>query len=209
MPTPDPNKLLPWFVLAYGVFFLNDVLFIRSSDWQTYLAVDYGSRVLAFALLLVPRAPRAVVLQREPRRVGFGQAILLVLACVAWERFLAAGVLPELGLIFGNGRLANFPALPPGIKQLDLLLGVLLVAVSEEVLSRRVAKAVLRDLLRNEFQVIVVSALLFAAMHWSQGIPNLVYVFLIGIVLMAVYLRVGALWPLIVAHYIIDVIAFW
>jgi membrane protease YdiL (CAAX protease family) len=203
------NKLLPWFVLAYGVFIVNDVLFIRSSDWQTYLAVDYGSRVLALALLLVPRAPRAVVLQREPRRVGLGQAILLVLACVTWERVLAAGVLPELGLIFGNSRLANFPVLPPGIKQLDLVLGVLLVAISEEVLSRRVARVVLRDLLRGDFQVIVVSALLFAAIHWSQGIPNLVYVFLIGVVFMAVYLRVGALWPLILAHYIIDVIAFW
>ena len=209
MPTPDRNKLWPWFVLAYGVFFLNDVLFIRSSDWQTYLTVDYGSRVVALALLLVPRAPRAIVLQRETRRVGFGRAILLALACVAWERLLAAGVLPELGLIFGNSRLADFPVLPPGIKQLDLVFGVILVAVSEEVLSRRVAKAVLREVLRRDLQVIVVSAALFAGMHWSQGIPNLVYVFLIGVVFMAVYLRVGVLWPLIVAHYVIDAIAFW
>ena len=203
------HALWPWFGLAYSVFLLNDVLFIRSSDWQSYLAVDYGSRVLALALLLVPRAPRAVVLQREQRRVGFGQAILLIVACVVWERVLAVSVLPELGLIFGTGRLANFPVLPPGIKQLDLLFGVLLVAVSEEVLSRRLAKFVLRDLLRDKFQVTVVSALLFAGMHWSQGVPNLIYVFLIGVVFMAVYLRVGALWPLIIAHYIIDAIAFW
>jgi membrane protease YdiL (CAAX protease family) len=57
--------------------------------------------------------------------------------------------------------------------------------------------------------VIAVSAVLFGAIHWSQGVDRIVSCALIGAVFMAVYLRVGALWPVVVAHYVIDVIAFW
>src|SRR4051812_13567143 len=163
------STVLPWFGLAYAVFILNDVLFIRTTDWPTYLAIDYGSRFLALAFLLLPRAPRRVALQRESLHVGHGCAFILVVGVVLWDRLLGAGFLQLLANTLGNSRLTHFPALPFGIRQFDAVVGVLLVAISEEVLCRRVAKVVLRAYLANDTQVILVSALLFAAMHWSQG----------------------------------------
>jgi membrane protease YdiL (CAAX protease family) len=202
-------KPWPWFVLAYAVFLLNDVAFIRSSGWQDWLAVDYGSRLLVLALLLGPRESRALLLRREPLRVGLAAALVLAAACVAWDRLLDHGLLPITRAWWGDHALARFPALPPIAKPFDLLFGVALVAVSEELLSRRATLLVLRPWLRSDAALIVVSALLFTGMHWSYSPPDLFNVFLIGLVLMAVYLRTGALWPVILAHYAIDVISFW
>jgi hypothetical protein len=203
------SKPLLWFGLAYAVFFLNDVLFIRTTDWPSYLAIDYGSRFLVLALLLLPQAPRQIAVRPEPLHVPPGQVFVLIAALIAWDQLLGHGLLQMLAAMIRGTRLMHFPVLPPGIKQVDVLVGVALVAISEELLCRKFAKVVLRAYLRSDAQLIVVSALLFAGMHWSHGVPNVIYIFLEGLLDMAVYLRVGALWPLIVAHYVIDVIWFW
>jgi CAAX protease family protein len=207
--TSERLKPWPWFVLAYAVFYLNDVAFIRSAGWQDWLAVDYGSRVLVLALLLVPRESRTLLLRRESLRVGLWTALALVVACIAWDRLLDYGLLPITRAWWGDHALARFPSLPPIAKPFDLLFGVALVALSEELLSRKATLLVLRPHVRSDAALIVISALLFAGMHWSYSPPDLFNVFLIGLVLMAVYLRTGALWPVILAHYAIDLISFW
>jgi membrane protease YdiL (CAAX protease family) len=133
--------------------------------------------------------------------------LILAAACVGFWGLLHAGFDPLLRLAIGDTMLAHWVNLPPGIAQFDRFVGIGLVALSEELMSRRCAKHVLRLYLRHDGLVIAVSAVLFGAMHWSQGIDRIVSNSLIGAVFMATYLRVGALWPTVVAHYVIDVIA--
>jgi membrane protease YdiL (CAAX protease family) len=198
-----------WFALAYSPFFLNDLLFMRITDWRAYLLVDYGARLLVVALLLAPRGLRTVTLRREPMIVDPWRALTLIIGCVALWWLLHTGFDPLLRDVLGDTSLARFPVLPPGIKQFDLFVGIGLVALSEELMSRRCAAHVLRAYLRDDGLVIAVSALLFGAMHWSTGVENVVTCTVIGALLMATYLRTGTLWPVVVAHYVIDVIAFW
>jgi len=200
---------LLWFALAYSPFFLNDVLFMRITDWRAYLAVDYGARLLVILLLVAPPALRDIIVRRERLTADPAHMLLLVLGCIAFSCLLYAGFDPLLRAVIGDTSLSRFPALPPGIKQLDLFGGIMLVALSEELMARRCAKHVLRAYLRHDGLVIAASALLFGAMHWSTGVENVVSCTLIGALLMAAYLRVGALWPVVVAHYVIDVIVFW
>jgi len=86
---------------------------------------------------------------------------------------------------------------------------MLLVAFSEELLCRRCAKFVLHRYLNSDIQVIIVSAILFGATHWSNGLGAVISITLIGAFLMRVYLETGSIAPLVVAHYVIDVIVFW
>jgi membrane protease YdiL (CAAX protease family) len=99
--------------------------------------------------------------------------------------------------------------LPSGIHLIDLTFGLALVAISEELLCRRCGKLVLRSYLADDRLMILVSALLFGLMHWSQGIAAMPSIIVLGAFMMRVHLEVGALWPLMVAHYIIDVIVFY
>jgi uncharacterized protein len=56
--------------------------------------------------------------------------------------------------------------------------------------------------------MVVVTSLLFAAYHWWSGIGNICSTFLLGVVLMLAYRRLGTLWPVVLAHYFMDIAAF-
>jgi membrane protease YdiL (CAAX protease family) len=200
---------LAWLLFAYCPFFLNDFLFIRASDWKEYLAVDYGARLLVIAIVFASPTLRPLAFLRERLAIKISSALLLVIACIALERLSVVYLERPLARLFPGTIMSGFPALPPAIRNLDLALGMLLVAFSEELLCRRCAKFVLRRYLRSDLQVIAVSAMLFGAMHWSNGIGSVISITLIGAFLMRVYLDTGTVVPVIVAHYIIDVIAFW
>jgi membrane protease YdiL (CAAX protease family) len=52
---------------------------------------------------------------------------------------------------------------------------------------------------------LVLSAAVFAGSHWEFGMTKLVYTFAWGLVMGAIYLATGNLWPVIVGHVIVDV----
>lgn len=54
-----------------------------------------------------------------------------------------------------------------------------------------------------------VSSVLFASIHWEQGVPGAVGALVFGLVACRVYLKVRDLWPIVVAHVLVDLAAFW
>lgn len=56
---------------------------------------------------------------------------------------------------------------------------------------------------------VVASSVLFSAIHWENGAHELAATGLVGVVACVLYLRIGSLWPLIGAHFLVDVISFW
>jgi CAAX prenyl protease-like protein len=53
------------------------------------------------------------------------------------------------------------------------------------------------------------SAILFAASHWENGFANVIGVFLFQLLAVWWFFRLGTLWPVIGAHFLIDVVFFW
>jgi membrane protease YdiL (CAAX protease family) len=53
------------------------------------------------------------------------------------------------------------------------------------------------------------SALIFAACHWENGMPNAIGAFFFQLLAFWWYLRLRTLWPVIGAHFLIDVYYFW
>jgi len=62
--------------------------------------------------------------------------------------------------------------------------------------------------LGNETAIVAISAVLFGLHHWWTGIPNILGNLVFGILAMVFYRRSGAIWPLMVIHYLDDFVWF-
>lgn len=81
-------------------------------------------------------------------------------------------------------------------------------AFGEELLMRGFVLDRAQQLLRSPVFAVVTQAFLFAIAHAYQGITGVTVILLIGLLMGFVYLRCGRnLWPLIIAHGVIDTIA--
>ncbi len=55
---------------------------------------------------------------------------------------------------------------------------------------------------------VLVTAILFGLAHWENGAPDVLSATAFGLGAAALYLKLGTLWPIIVAHVLTDLIAF-
>lgn len=201
-----------FFVVLLSPFLVNDLANIFVTDFASWAALDYLSRGLPLAAaawaLRTGRLSRADVGLAMPGwRAFWGHTLVLTLfAALMMTRGeeLVARLLPDAAL-------GGYP-IEEGtpLYFFDLFFGLIIVAVSEEVLSRGLACTVLTDLFgRRAFPVFAVSAALFALLHWSGGPRSLATAFVFGLVFMATPWKTGSVLPPIIAHYAADLIAFW
>lgn len=91
---------------------------------------------------------------------------------------------------------------------LDLTFGLALVAVSEEIVFRKIALKWLESWLKRPVTIIIISGLFFGASHWGSGFANVSSNFLYGAISMFLFMRSRQLWPQMVAHWLVNFIAF-
>lgn len=181
----------PWLDLAYqllGIFFaLVPVL-------------------LAVHLLNRSRDGARVTLGLDARRPGFD---------LAWGAALAAAIgLPGLGLFWLAAQLGiNASVVPAGLPHLWWAVPVLILsaaqnAILEEVIVVGYLLTRLRQLGWRIGSVIAASALLRGSYHLYQGFGAFVGNAIMGVVFALFFLRVRRVLPLVVAHTLLDVVAF-
>lgn len=81
-------------------------------------------------------------------------------------------------------------------------------AFAEELAMRGYLITRLRQLGASTWSAVVLSAGLFGAYHIYQGLGATVLVTLFGFVFAFAFLRIGRLWPLVVGHLLLDIVAF-
>jgi membrane protease YdiL (CAAX protease family) len=101
----------------------------------------------------------------------------------------------------------------------DLALGLVLVALSEEVLCRGLLYSWLRSRIRPRLGsnsrglrpglaaglwAGVAATLVFAAMHWSMGPRSMISAFVFGLACQAGRWGTGTIWPGVAAHYAVN-----
>lgn len=101
----------------------------------------------------------------------------------------------------------------PGIDQtwlvvFDLTVGLALTAVAEELVFRRLYLDTFAAIL-SRTSLYLLSAAIFAAIHWSNGLGTVVGAFVVGLMLLWLTRRTGSLLPAIAAHYAINLVLFW
>lgn len=184
-----------------ALFLLNDVFYTKD-NFALWLAEDYGVRAIVVALCLIVARPSELRLTR-PLSIADGifWAILMFVVTVVADRLLRHA--------FPVAAASDYPAiLSPGWLVLDTIVGIPLVAASEELLARGLFLTWAEKRWQSNGAIIIASATLFSAFHWSLGTASIVTSALFGILAMMSLQITRSLWPALIAHYAADIALF-
>lgn len=192
-------------------FLLNDLANIFVRDYRVWLAIDYAFvKALPLAVILYFLRVRRISFSdlgiqglRFGRFLGwtFTMTILGVILDQFGSRFFAS-LLPDT-------RLGGMPPITNAlVNQIDLYLGLALVAVVEEVIFRGLYFTLLSRYFPSRIIVFAISASAFGLIHWSLGLSAIAHTAVIGAVFMICIGKTGSVLPTIVAHFFVNYVAF-
>ena len=215
MPEPTaphnaPVIGLPHLFLLILPFLANDLFTILGASYPVWLAQDWGLRLLVLGWIywLVKRGrvgPQDLGLAVPPAFVLVGTAVVLSglgLVQLVGGEWLLGKVLPDQGL-------GSFPESTSALLSgLDLTLGLVLVALSEEMLFRGLTWSWLRARGLPAWAAYPATAGAFAAIHWSLGPVSVASAFIFGLLFQFGRQASNSIWPGVIAHYVVNVYAF-
>lgn len=202
-------------VATVAAWFVINAVFPPTAGWPMWLLVDWGKRiVLLVPLLLHPEINlwiRSAFSLGNYRHEGGGLFVLRVVSLAVlllFAHYVVVWIRHDWLQPFHDAQ-AYYPYVTdPYWRTWDLLFGILLVAVSEEIVARVVLIRWLRRRVRYDWLAVVISSAVFGAFHFNSGVDNMIAAGLMGLVFAAVYLETGSVWPVIAGHYLIDFAVF-
>ncbi len=207
----EPKRPIIVLILLCLPFYLNDFNDIYVKDWRWWLLFDY------VAVKLFPLLVLAWLIRRE--KVGFSALGLRIPSALS---FLSAMLVGALAAVFieqngylltdwlsGDPPLGRMPVIAsPLWRWVDLTVGLVMVGIVEEVVFRGYLWIFLSRYTSRAWVVIGISAIAFGLIHWSGGLQQIMATSAVGAVFMALYLRTHSLPAIMVAHYLVNFIAF-
>jgi membrane protease YdiL (CAAX protease family) len=203
---PAVRPIIVWLLLVLCFEVAVQIIRLQQTDPAAWLFWDYIGRVGTLLLLAINPDMRAAAFRRERLQISLAIVINwgLLLIPISWAA-LAFGHI--CGALLPDMRLGFYPRPEGWLRFFDLTFGIALVAWHEEIVFRRVMRQALQNLGEGP-ATLLASSVLFGAHHWWTGLPNMINAGVFGLVLMRVYCRSGALWPLVAIHYLADFWAF-
>jgi membrane protease YdiL (CAAX protease family) len=208
---PDHQSQLSsllWFGSALVPMVVSQIIRLHQSDPSTWIFWDYAGRVGALAVLVAIPSARAVAFQRERLSTTYWEAASWIAGIVLFDHYVCGWIRRTINAALPATVLGGYPELHGWLHIFDAVFGLAVVAYSEEIVFRRCARHVFQPYLNDGYALILVTSILFGAYHWWTGIGNIVEAVLMGILLMLFYRRSAALWPVVLAHYLTDVVDF-
>jgi uncharacterized protein len=196
-----------WFVAVIALMVAMQLVRLNQTTPGDWLLWDYVGRLTALAFLAAIPAARAVAFAYEQPKTDWLEMVFWALLLIT-TFIIVYFILGSLGPFAQKFRYGAYPHPDRWLYAIDMTIGLVLVAYHEEVVFRRCARVVLGKALGDGVAMVFASALLFGAYHWWSGIGNIVVAALFGAAAMLVYRRIGRLTPIVVAHYVVDVISF-
>lgn len=194
-------------VIPLGLSLLLLNVQLNTFDKLFYSRFIFWAELLIMLLYAYNVEKRKFLMWDEQRvEIGFFIVSVVVLYFIA----IACGIVANIPKFFGwrenNAVLKRL--LPLFEHRQWLLIFVAFTAgVTEELLMRGYVLTRLSLLVKNRYVPIVVSALLFSALHYSyKSLRELIFAFLIGIIYGAFYDKYRNIKVLIAAHFLLDFI---
>ena len=181
-----------------------------------YVLTDYAKKALLIVGCLSTAPLRALVRRSfaAPDLPWHGAGwlnihVLFFLAFLLLSGMLLHGTVLYLSFRLDLPAIAEIPKYNDDIVMYaDLVLGLLLNAVAEEMFFRAVLIAVICRYVPNVGAGILIAALLFAAGHWSQGIVGTGAIVMFGVLYGYAYCLTRSIMLPILAHYIHNLFIF-
>ena len=196
-----------WLAAVLAVMVASQIIRTHQADAGSWIFWDYAGRLGGLMMLAILPATRAVAFRLDRRQMPFWQIALWIFGISVALR-LSQWLSYFINKTFPATILGVYPRLDGWLNFFDLALGLALVAVSEEIIFRRCTRHVLQPLLGDGYVAVIASSLVFGCYHWWTGVGNIVLAVIIGTLLMLMFRRSVALWPVVLAHYFADIIAF-
>ncbi|MBN2402030.1 MAG: CPBP family intramembrane metalloprotease [Spirochaetes bacterium] len=93
-------------------------------------------------------------------------------------------------------------------KIIDLTFGLIIVALTEELIFRGYCYSYLSEKTDSIIILIIISSLVFGLIHWSNGITPVITATIWGMFAIFSVIRTESILPSLFAHYLIDIISF-
>lgn len=202
-----PRPLIWSFFLAIVMLVASQLMRLHQHQAASWLLWDYAGRIAALTVLAGVPSARIAAFQTGKRQISLFETVLWAVGICLLDRFLQV---PRylLDAAFPATVLGAYPHPTGWLKLFDLVFGLALVAISEEIIFRQYIRQAFRPYIGNGNFAVLTTSVLFGAYHWWAGLGNVLYATAIGIFLMLMLRRSGALWPVILTHYLIDLINF-
>jgi CAAX protease family protein len=197
-----------WFVAALAVMVASQLARLGQTAPAAWLVCDYAGRLGTLAVLWISPAARAIAFTPQRLTIDVVEAIAWAIGLAGLYTIIDPALRGFIDAAVPGTTMGSYPASRGWLHAIDITFGLALVAVQEEIYFRRCARAVVRNWLGDGSRMIIATSLLFAAYHWWTGVGNMATAGLFGIGAMWLYRRAGALWPVVLAHYLADLIAF-
>lgn len=181
---------------------------LQQSEPALWLLCDWIGRLGMIAVLLAIPSARAVVFRRGKAILDAGQIAIWIIVLWMIDYFLIRSTQFFLSYLVPMPSWGAYPSPQGSLYWLDITAGLLLVAYSEELLFRRVARLAFGSILGDGWLMTAATSALFGAYHWWTGLWNMLGAAIVGCLFMVFYRRAGVLWPVVAVHYIIDVVIF-
>ncbi len=136
------------------------------------------------------------------------KVVLWIAGIVVADHYVGGWVRRTINTALPATVLGSYPQLSGGLYLVDVVLGIALVAYSEEIVFRRCARHVFKTHLGDGYRLAFVTSFLFGAYHWWTGVGNIVEAAMMGVLLMLFFQRAHALWPMVLGHYLADIADF-
>jgi CAAX protease family protein len=197
-----------WLAAALFPLVASQFVRLRQADPAAWIFWDYAGRAGALAVLAVVASARVVAFRRQRVGIAWWEAALWIVGLVLVDRYLGGWIRRAINTVLPGTMFGVYPDAYGLLHFVDVVLGFALVAFSEEILFRRYARHAFQTFLGDGLAMVIVTSLLFAAYHWWAGVGVMAEAALMGALLMVFYRRSGALWPVALGHYAVDIADF-
>ncbi|MHC2336746.1 CPBP family intramembrane glutamic endopeptidase [Bradyrhizobium sp. USDA 4454] len=203
----DTRPLIWWFVLALMALVASQVMRLHQHQAASWLLWDYAGRIIALTVLATVPSARAAAFRSDKRQISLFEIVAWIVVICLLARF---GQWPRqlLNAAFPATVLGAYPQPTGWLNAFDLVFGLALVAGSEEIIFRQYIRQAFQPFVGNGMFAVLTTSILFGAYHWWAGFGNVLLATVIGVFLMLMLRRSGALWPVAFAHYLVDLIVF-
>jgi membrane protease YdiL (CAAX protease family) len=198
---------MTWFawlavILAVGPFVIKRIILLGDhEDYVVWLTIDYVARCVS--LLGVMLGFRSGLIERTKFRAGWFVSGVVLAGLLSAQLAEQTLIYPILQDNLNYLRLSSMPQITDvNVRAADLVFGLLLVAVSEELVFRRLMFSMFGS--KKFVSVTFLSALIFALIHLTSGIADTINAFIHGILLGSAFWITRRVSVCIVSHYLID-----
>ncbi len=198
-----------WFPLLFVPMVASQIARLYQHDAMNWLLLDYAGRLTGLAILAAIPNARSTAFKQIRVRVTWLELAVWIAGIVVFAFYVGHPVMHAIDRAIPGTRLGGAPDPHGMLRWFDMTFGLALVAFHEEIVFRRAARFAFGKVWGDGWRMVVATALVFGAYHWWTGLGNIAYATLFGMVAMLALRRLGAIWPIVLAHYLVDAITFY